>query len=160
MADIKKIISDLKQSFGGSNEDQMKAVELLKGLALSDDPKANEFMKALDKATTDIASEKKEHFHIIEITEDIHLPRTNIILEKGDRIQVLKEEFIELMFDSRRTSVVELFNRIKAAFQTWIKDTRRNYTDEDAEEWGYDSISEVIQAGRDELFALFDTIER
>ena len=36
---------------------QMKAVELLKGLALSDDPKSNEFMKKLDKATTDISNE-------------------------------------------------------------------------------------------------------
>jgi len=51
--DTSKIIGDLiNTSFGGSNGDQMKAVQLLKGLALSDDPLSNKFMKALDKATS------------------------------------------------------------------------------------------------------------
>jgi hypothetical protein len=51
--DAKDIVKELiNTSFGGSNEDQMKAVQLLKGLALSDDPAANKFMKDLDKATS------------------------------------------------------------------------------------------------------------
>lgn len=51
--DVKKVIGDLiDTSFGGSNEDQMKAVQLLKGLATSEDPLSNKFMKALDKATS------------------------------------------------------------------------------------------------------------
>lgn len=54
-ADVKKLIKDLGNSFDGSNESQMKGVQLLKGLATSDDPLANEFMKKLDKATTDIS---------------------------------------------------------------------------------------------------------
>lgn len=55
--DIKKIIKDLGDSFSKDNESQMKGVQLLKGLALSDDDLANEFMKKLDKATTDISKE-------------------------------------------------------------------------------------------------------
>jgi len=55
--DVKKIISDLANSFSGSNEEQMKAVQLLKGLAVSDSDIANEFMKKLDAATTEIANE-------------------------------------------------------------------------------------------------------
>jgi hypothetical protein len=89
MADVKKIISDLKTSFGGSNEEQMKAVQLLKGLATSDEPEANEFMKALDKSTTQIATSMTES--VIEITEDITIPGTDIVLEKGDRIEVISE---------------------------------------------------------------------
>ena len=51
--DASKIIKALiDTSFGGSNEEQMKAVQLLKGLALSDDPASNKFMSALDKATS------------------------------------------------------------------------------------------------------------
>lgn len=46
---IKELISS---SFGGSNENQMKAVQLLKGLALSEDPRSNKFMKALDEWTS------------------------------------------------------------------------------------------------------------
>lgn len=62
MADISKIIKDLQGNFSGSNEDQMKGVQLLKGLATSDEPLSNEFMKKLDTATTQISKEvlKKE----------------------------------------------------------------------------------------------------
>ena len=51
--DIAGVISTLiDTSFGGSNEEQMKAVQLLKGLATSDDPLSDKFMKALDKFTS------------------------------------------------------------------------------------------------------------
>lgn len=47
------IIAELiDTSFGGSNEDQMKAVQLLKGLALSEEEVSNKFMKDLDKFTS------------------------------------------------------------------------------------------------------------
>lgn len=55
--DIKNMIQSLRKDFSGDNEDQMRGVQLLKGLAVSDDPKANEFMKKLDKATTKISKE-------------------------------------------------------------------------------------------------------
>ena len=58
--DINQVIKDLGGNFAGSNDDQMKAVQLLKGLALSDDPKANEFMEKLDAATTQISQEMSE----------------------------------------------------------------------------------------------------
>lgn len=56
--DIKKIIKDLGDTnFSGSNKEQGKMVALMNGLAFSDDPKANEFMKKLDVATTKISKE-------------------------------------------------------------------------------------------------------
>lgn len=58
-ADIEKMIADLEDAYGKSNEDQGKMVQLLRGLAFSDDPKANEFMKKLDRATTEIAAEMR-----------------------------------------------------------------------------------------------------
>ncbi len=51
--DIKKVINELiDTNWSGSNEEQMKAVQLLKGVATSDDPESNKFMKSLDKATS------------------------------------------------------------------------------------------------------------
>ena len=55
--DIKKVIKDLQGNFAKDNEAQMKGIQLLKGLATSDDPLSNEFMKALDKETTRISKE-------------------------------------------------------------------------------------------------------
>jgi len=49
---VSKIIKDLADAYGDSNASQGKMVQLIRGLAFSDDPKANEFMKALDKWTT------------------------------------------------------------------------------------------------------------
>jgi hypothetical protein len=51
-----KVIKDLGDTdWGKDNDAQMKAVQLLKGLALSEDPMSNEFMKALSDASTTIA---------------------------------------------------------------------------------------------------------
>jgi len=52
------VISELiSTSWSGSNEEQMKAVQLLKGIALSDEDVANKFMKALDKFTSGLNAE-------------------------------------------------------------------------------------------------------
>jgi hypothetical protein len=67
--DVSKIIKDLGGDFGGDNESQMGGVQLLKGLATSDDPKSNEFMKKLDKATTQISKEMSEG--VIKEAEDV-----------------------------------------------------------------------------------------
>jgi len=49
----KKAIKDLiETSWSGSNEDQMRSVAILKGLALSDSSVANKFMKKLDDLTS------------------------------------------------------------------------------------------------------------
>jgi hypothetical protein len=55
---VSKIIGDLIDTdWSGSNEEQMKAVTLLKGLATSDDAKANKFMKSLDTYTSKMDKE-------------------------------------------------------------------------------------------------------
>lgn len=57
-ADIKSVINELiDTNWSGSNEEQMKAVQLLKGVATSDDPMSNKFMKELDKATSSMKKE-------------------------------------------------------------------------------------------------------
>jgi hypothetical protein len=53
--DVEKVIKDLANAYGDSNEAQGKMSQLIRGLAFSDDPKANEFMELLDKATTEIS---------------------------------------------------------------------------------------------------------
>lgn len=56
--DVKTIIKELVDTdFGGSNEDQAKGIQLLKGLAFSDDPLSNAFMKKLNSAYTKIGAE-------------------------------------------------------------------------------------------------------
>lgn len=51
--DIQAIIKELiETSWGGSNESQAKAVQLLKGIAFSDEAASNKFMAALDKFTS------------------------------------------------------------------------------------------------------------
>jgi hypothetical protein len=55
---VKDIIKELIDTgWSGDNEAQMKAVQLLKGLATSDDPASNKFMKALDKFTSGLKPE-------------------------------------------------------------------------------------------------------
>jgi len=59
--DVQKVIKELIDTgWSGSNESQMKAVQLLKGLATSDDPASNAFMKKLDKFTSGLKAEKSE----------------------------------------------------------------------------------------------------
>lgn len=56
--DVKKIINDLmKTDFKGSNEEQMKGLQLLKGLATNDSKEANDFMSKLSDAYTKIGKE-------------------------------------------------------------------------------------------------------
>lgn len=50
-ADVSKIIKDLIDTdFGKDNDAQAKAVQLFRGLAFSDDPKSNAFMKKVSDA--------------------------------------------------------------------------------------------------------------
>lgn len=56
--DVKAVIKEvIDTNWSGSNEEQLKAVQLLKGLATSEDPLSNKFMKALDKATSSMKVE-------------------------------------------------------------------------------------------------------
>jgi len=54
MAIIKELIDT---SWSGSNEEQGKAIQLLRGLAFSDAPESNSFMKALDKFTSGLKAD-------------------------------------------------------------------------------------------------------
>ena len=55
-----EIIKELVDtSFSGDNNSQMKAVQLLKGLAVSDEPEANAFMKKLDTFTSGMDSKNE-----------------------------------------------------------------------------------------------------
>ena len=92
--DINKVIKDLGDDFSGSNEDQMRGVQLLKGLALSDDPKANEFMEKLDAATSQISQEMSESLHAYH-----------------NKKKVKKEE-IETIEESK--TLIDLLNTIKS----------------------------------------------
>ena len=57
MAEAKKVIESLRDTdWGENNEAQMKAVQLLKGLALSEENISNVFMKAMSDASTVIAN--------------------------------------------------------------------------------------------------------
>jgi len=54
---IKELINT---GWSGDNESQMKAVQLLKGLAVSDAPEANAFMKKLDSLTSGMKADSKD----------------------------------------------------------------------------------------------------
>ena len=90
--DINKVIKDLGDDFSGSNEDQMRGVQLIKGLALSDDPKANEFMEKLDAATSQISKEMSESYY--------------------DKKKKIKKEEVENVEESK--TLVDLLNSIKS----------------------------------------------
>ena len=92
-ADVKKVVKDLQGNFGGSNEEQMAGVQLIKGLATSDEKIANEFMNKLNTATTKISKEvlggKEEVSESTIVNGDIQIG--DKILEKGDRINIIKK---------------------------------------------------------------------
>lgn len=98
--DVKKIISDLKKNFSGSNNDQMKGIQLLKGLATSDDDLANKFMKELDQATTNIANRLVKEERVMHVVEE------NIIEEIEDPIKWGLEQ---LGLRRHRTNVVGIY---------------------------------------------------
>jgi predicted lactoylglutathione lyase len=56
-AKTKEVIISLADNDFETLEDQMKGVELLKGIAAADNPTANEFMKRLSGAYTEIAKD-------------------------------------------------------------------------------------------------------
>ena len=67
---VSKVIKDLGDTdWGEDNESQMKAVQLLKGLAVSDDPMANKFMKAISDASTDIVKKMGSTEKVDQVVE-------------------------------------------------------------------------------------------
>ena len=141
--DVSKIIKDLGDDFSGSNEDQMRGVQLIKGLALSDDPKANEFMKKLDAATSQISQEMSEGLHAYhkkkkKIKEDRQLkdPKKEMLVIKDDGVEVIdkkdwpkykKKGYLQAEEVEESKSLIDLLNNIKNGGK--IDDT--NLTEED-----------------------------
>ena len=127
--DINQVIKDLGGNFAGSNDDQMKAVQLLKGLALSDDPKSIEFMEKLDAATTQISQEMSESLVEYGLSASIkkkqkkHKAFTKHMLKKKKK--KMKREEIETVEESK--SLIDLLNNIKNGGK--IEDT--DLTEED-----------------------------
>ena len=74
----KEIIKELIDTgWSGDNESQMKAVQLLKGLATSDSPEANAFMKKLDQATSAMGEGLEENLTGITGNHQIKLLVSN-----------------------------------------------------------------------------------
>lgn len=97
--DVKAIIKELGDTnFSGSNEEQGKMVQLMRGLAFSDDPMANKFMKAMDKAATEIqkklsnGDEKKDEAVILTADRVIRFEEDGYELEPGDQVQLLHDD--------------------------------------------------------------------
>lgn len=96
---IDSIIKELiDTNWSGSNEEQMKAVQLLKGLATSDDPKANDFMKKLDNFTSSMKANESLADKIVnrvnKVNEDIPA-KFSIAMSKIDAKPVAKK--VELL---------------------------------------------------------------
>lgn len=59
--DVKKAIQDLVDTnWSKDNETQGKSVQLMKGLAFSDDPMANKFMEYLDNCASKFTMEESK----------------------------------------------------------------------------------------------------
>jgi len=92
MADvnIKKIIGDLGTTdWGKDNESQLKATQLLKGISLSDEKIANDFMKALSDSSTSIAKKLlsgSKDDKAEDKNESALVSKTNVILEGLDEL--------------------------------------------------------------------------
>ena len=128
--DVSKIIKDLGGDFSGSNEDQMRGVQLIKGLALSDDPKANEFMEKLDAATSQISQEMSEGLHAYhkkkkKIKEDRQLkdPKKEMLVIKDDGVEVIdkkdwpkykKKGYLQAEEVEESKTLIDLLNSIKS----------------------------------------------
>jgi len=85
VANVIKSLGDT--DWGENNEAQMKAVQLLKGLALSEDPKSNEFMKALSSASTAIAKKVVAESEEEEDEEKVDSKKVEAKEENKDKLE-------------------------------------------------------------------------
>ncbi len=125
--DTKSIIKALVDtSFGGDNESQMKAVQLLKGLATSDDPAANAFMKKLDTWTSSYkmngAEKDLEESKAVDFKEELEKAILNtgwgnivsIARKIGEKYEsTVVKRTLKLMSDSYKRKASELSKAIK-----------------------------------------------
>jgi len=54
----------------------------------------------MKKITSKLEESNKMKKEIIEITEEVKIPGTNVILEKGDKIKILKEIWSNVAIDA------------------------------------------------------------
>lgn len=108
-----------------------------------------------------VAKPKKENT-MIEVKEDVKIG--DIILEAGDKIKVLKEDWATDILQNMTTighdskNVVELIELIEDAFSMWVDGSQENFEDEDAQEWGYRNIKDSIDAGKNALTGYFTEV--
>lgn len=140
-ADIKKIIKSMQGNFSGSNEEQMKGVQLLKGIATSDDPLSNKFMKALDKATTKISKDvlgtaKESVGRSITVQEDVKI--NSLIVKAGSKIELI--ENLQEEEDTR-----DLFMRNPALLRKadWVEASPAKLTPSQEE-----ALKDIVSGGR------------
>jgi len=93
-----EIIKELMATgFGGDNENQMKAVQLLKGIATSDEEESNAFMAKLDKALKGMS----EDFGID--TEEFEFVNEELRKDLKYRFKKDKDGKFDLQFQSKTT---------------------------------------------------------
>ncbi|MDA3854932.1 MAG: hypothetical protein PF569_01640 [Candidatus Woesearchaeota archaeon] len=89
-AEATKVIKALEANLGSSNEDQGKLIQIMKGLAFSDAPEANKFMKEVNDFTTKLAkkmgSDKKES--ILKLSKDYFIEGS--IIKKGTELNIIE----------------------------------------------------------------------
>lgn len=103
----KKVIKDLIDTgWSKDNESQMKAVQLLKGLALSDEPEANEFMKKLDKFTSSLKKEMEE-------SKDKAMKDLMAIYKKDGSLDASDYEAVADKYDMSAASLRTMFSKMK-----------------------------------------------
>jgi len=56
---------------------------------------------------------------------------------------------------SNPKNVVELIDLIDDAFSMWVDGSQENFSNEDAQEWGYRNIKDSIDAGKNALVSYF-----
>lgn len=102
--DVKEIIKEFIETKWSDADSKGKGVELLKGIAYSDDPAAEKFMQDLDELSntmevskytdTEEAVENSKRYKVIELQKSLKVG--NYLLEKGDKIALpIKEQMNE-----------------------------------------------------------------
>jgi hypothetical protein len=103
---IEKSCDDKKEQDGEEDEKKDK----------SDKDKSKDSDSEEDDEEDKDKEEKKEST-VIEVTEDTELPGTNLILEKGDKIEILTEQVLPRVFISRDKSyILELYEESPGYF--------------------------------------------
>jgi len=87
--DIGKLISDLGNAFDQDEKGDFKAVQIIKGLAFSDDPKAKEFMKELRKSVLEIDNKLSK---VKEGKEDMEDDKKKEVEEEEEEKKEVEEE--------------------------------------------------------------------